>query len=103
MVIWSENVKYTELFQEKDPQALQDVGKFLPDLTESFSSINEHSIMLTNDEVRPLTELKPKWTKTEQHTYCEKTRADIGRYASTNGPTAAGCMFSKRLGHPVPE
>ena len=87
-------------FKRKAPQ---EVGKFLPDPTESSSSISECSLMLANDEVRLLTEPKPKRRKTKQHTYCEKTRADIGRYASTNGPTAAARMFSKSLGHPVPE
>ena len=87
-------------FKRKAPQ---DVGEFLPDPTESSSSISERSITLTNDEVRPLTEPKPKWRKTEQHTYCEKTRADIGKYPTTKKPAAAACMFTKRLGHPVPE
>ena len=73
-------------FKRKAPQ---DVGEFLPNPMES-SSISERSITLVNDEVRALA---PKRRKTEQHTYCEKTRADIGRYASTNGPTAAARMF----------
>ena len=80
--------------------APQDIGEFLPDPTESSTSISECSITLANDEVHPLTEPKPKRRKTEPHTYYEKTRADIG---STNGPTAAARMFLKRLGHPVPE
>ena len=54
-------------------KAPQNIGEFLPDPTKSSSSISERSIMLENDEVRLLTELKPKWRKTEQHTYFEKT------------------------------
>ena len=82
-------------FKRKAPQ---DVGEFLPNPMES-SSISERSITLVNDEVRALAKDTPKRRKTEQHTYCEKTRADIGRYASTNGPTAAARMFSKRSRH----
>ena len=37
------------------------------------------------------------------HTYDDRTRANIGKYAAENGNAAAVRKYSKLLGHAVPE
>ena len=88
-------------FRRKEPRAC---GEFLP--KDALPSLSERTLATANDEVRGVIDEtlasvpKPKCRRTEQHAYSEKTRASVGKYASTHRPTAAAREFSKQLGTP---
>lgn len=65
----------SELLSQKQPK---DCGEFLPEMTETSSSLSERSLTSANDEVRAIIGAslpKSKRKKTEQHFYGEEVHA----------------------------
>ena len=67
----------------------------------STECISEKDVALCNKEVEAVIE-KQQNTKQPYRSYLSQQQADIGRYTSQHGPTAASQHFTKQLRHPVP-
>ena len=91
-----------DYFRRKDTT---DQGIFLPAPKEG-GPLPSHAVECANLCVADLgSEIEPraKRRKTIQHAYSAETRAQIGNYASHNGPQAAVKHFPGICGHRVPE
>ena len=88
-------------FKQKAPQ---ERGIFLPiPLSIDGTCIFEVEIAVYNKEVETVVQQQNERQMKQYYSYTSQQRANIGRYASHHGPTAAAQHFTKLLGHPVPE